>query len=192
MPKKIHLDEAVLRDLVENQELQQWKVAEILGVSVDLIHRTCKALGIKTQRTGPRSGPGHPEWKGGRRNVGGYIYVYLPDHPNATKQHGVLEHRLVMEQKLGRYLERHEIVHHLNNDTLDNRPENLAIYSDNTEHLRKTLKGQCPKWTPEGMERIQEGLKKRANQLRSGIGAPKRNPHTGRFETRRDTEVPQA
>ena len=58
-----------------------------------------------------------------------YITVYVPDHPFCTKQGTVLQHRLVMEQMVGRYLERYENVHHKNGDRTDNTPDNLELWS---------------------------------------------------------------
>ena len=67
-------------------------------------------------------------WKGGRYTKReGYIYVYQPEHPFNIKKY-VLEHRLVMEKHLGRYLKKGETVHHKNGIRDDNRIENLELW----------------------------------------------------------------
>lgn len=48
----------------------------------------------------------------------------------------VREHRYIMEQHLGRKLELWEHVHHINDDSSDNRLENLEVLS-NSDHQRK-------------------------------------------------------
>ncbi len=57
----------------------------------------------------------------------GYILVRKPEHPNAGRHGYVMEHRLVMEESLGRILTRKEIVHHKNGVKDDNRLENLEL-----------------------------------------------------------------
>ena len=68
-------------------------------------------------------------WKGGRQKKSeGYILVKAPNHPFTCKYKGyVLEHRLVMEKKIKRYLNPWEIIHHINGVRDDNRIENLQL-----------------------------------------------------------------
>jgi hypothetical protein len=139
----------------------QW-VADQLGCANQTIAKLCKKHGIRTQRTGPRAGPGHPEWKGGRAiDKDGYVIVFCPHHPHARKHtRYMFEHRLVMEQKLGRYLSPNEVVHHKNRNKQDNRPENLELFQSNAAHLKHELTGKCPNWTPEGKRRMLLGGKR--------------------------------
>jgi hypothetical protein len=53
------------------------------------------------------------------------------------------EHRLVMEQILGRPLTGNETVHHLNGDGLDNSPENLCVMPQWT-HAKLHSAGRVP------------------------------------------------
>lgn len=77
---------------------------------------------------------GH-RWNGGRVKVNGYIKLRksllpedLRDHPRMHKNGYILEHILVMEEKLGRRLLPGENVHHINGVRDDNRPENLELW----------------------------------------------------------------
>jgi len=78
-----------------------------------------------------RRGSLSPNWKGGRTtNQDGYVRVAAPEDYKGTVHNGyVHEHRMVMEQSLGRLLVRHETVHHKNGDRSDNRIENLELWS---------------------------------------------------------------
>ena len=65
---------------------------------------------------------------------GRYKAVLVPDHPDASAQGYMLEHRLVMEQKIGRRLRKGEVVHHVNGNGMDNRPDNLELFASPGKH----------------------------------------------------------
>lgn len=90
-------------------------------------------------------GGDNPNFNGGQyQDDKGYIRVLKPDHPYENRGY-IYMHRLVMEEKLKRYLEPWESVHHINEIKLDNRIENLFLTTP-SEHSslhrigkRKTL-----------------------------------------------------
>lgn len=95
----------VLRLYSEDLDVTVKEIADRYGISFVSIHNWRKEAGIP--RRGNASGPRNGFWKGGNR------------------QHR--EHRRVMEEIIGRRLESHETVHHINGNDKDNRPENLQL-----------------------------------------------------------------
>lgn len=88
---------------------------------------------------------------------GGYVRIYEPEHPNAFKSGRVLEHRWVMEQIVGRYLETDEHVHHIDHVRTNNDPDNLQLLSAR-EHWSITAKenGDAIRDAIEARQKLQE------------------------------------
>ena len=89
-----------------------------------------------------RIGEKAPNWKGGKnKNFDGYIYIYQPTHPYSGKFGYILEHRLVVEKQINRYLLPTETCHHLEAKD-DNRPHMLMAFINNSAHKRFENKGK--------------------------------------------------
>lgn len=69
-------------------------------------------------------------WRGGRTIHSGYVHVTLPNNGGTH-----LEHRLVMEQHIGRPLHPGEIVHHKDKNKQNNSIDNLQIVTA-SEHAK--------------------------------------------------------
>lgn len=119
------------------------KVADYYGVSKKLILNYLKRFDIpRFKRV-----PGKPKvkkidtyHKGYITTWNGYRKVKAPlNHPYKDNKGYIMEHRLVMEQSIGRYLEPYEEVHHINYIKTDNRIDNLLLVTK-TEHRQIHLK----------------------------------------------------
>ena len=143
------------------------RMCEVCGTPFRAIRskpvRTCsRVCGQAWRRSHPEAVPEgrRSQYLGGARHTRygtgktirrGYVLVFMPDHHSIrpeTKRKYVLEHRLVMEQVLGRPLRSTERVHHLNGDTQDNRPENLELWEiGHPPGQRVEEKPHCPTCT---------------------------------------------
>jgi len=117
-------------------------VCDAIFMSVRRDRRFCSRKCIST-------GENNGRWKGGKQKTShGYITIYSLHHPFASKNNWVLEHRLVMEKHLKRFLTPIEVVHHINGIKDDNRIENLRLFSSTSEHTKhhtkKGIKGVIP------------------------------------------------
>src|SRR5690349_6120293 len=133
--RKVDIGE--LSCLLDARRLTIEQIAAHFGVSIPSIVRRMRRHGLKSRR-----GHGSPLetnffWQGGtRRETEGYLLVKAPGHPYATKQGYVRKHRLVVEQRLGRYLLPTEVVHHKDGNPRNNDPANLEVFRTHAAHMR--------------------------------------------------------
>lgn len=97
---------------------------------VQYCSKACEGA-ARTKRPLDREHNGKPA----RLDPNGYVLLWEPQHPNKSMKGWQYEHRLVMEQALGRYLDSSEHVHHDHGVAKDdNRIENL-VAMDGTAHI---------------------------------------------------------
>jgi hypothetical protein len=133
------------------------EIAALVGLSPRYVRKVLLQKGLPRLGEGAQPGKRNHQYKTGRRiDLDGYVLVTAPpDHPFArsrTNRTGKIafEHRLVMEAKLGRYLQPEEVVDHIDGLTLHNHPDNLRLFASNADHLVATLAGRAPNLSAAG------------------------------------------
>jgi len=66
----------------------------------------------------------------------GYKHIFQPHHPRAMNNGYVPEQILVAEKLLNRFLNNKEVIHHINDNRLDNHPGNLYLFPNKSEHFK--------------------------------------------------------
>lgn len=115
------------------------EIGKRAGLARHMVSRRVRAAGrLSRSPSARRQGALNPAWRGGvSKDKRGYVRVWCPSSAvdrlaaivskSACRGRCKLEHRLVMEEHLGRALLPAEIVHHRNGDPQDNRLENLEL-----------------------------------------------------------------
>lgn len=67
-------------------------------------------------------------------NCNSYVAIYLPKHPKAMSNGLVYAHIIAAENKLERYLEKEECVHHIDGCKTNNELNNLMIFASIADH----------------------------------------------------------
>ena len=83
------------------------------------------------------TGKNHPRWKpdGCLVQSRGKVYrqISINNHPR-NKRGRVFEHILVAEKAMGKYLPKGAVVHHIDENGLNNAPGNLVVCQDDSYH----------------------------------------------------------
>ena len=64
-----------------------------------------------------------------------YKLIRKPEHLNACSNGQIKEHVYIMSEMLGRPLDGFEVVHHIDENPLNNHPDNLQLFVNQAAHV---------------------------------------------------------
>lgn len=122
---------AIRRWAPEEEDFIRANLHRPMAEVADHLGRLPSEVGAKCRRM---FGKGWRAARGYRLSNHGYVVSGF------TRRNGrgvaIFQHRAVMEEIIGRSLSAREIVHHINENKVDNRPENLYLCADVADHMR--------------------------------------------------------
>ena len=139
---KLYRNKEWLNKAYQKDQLTQQEIANLTNTTKTNIRNWMKKFNIP--RRNPQEarslesykkkmmGENNPFWGKGKngkgvRITGKYRYIYMPSRKKYSYNNYFLEHHMVAEKALGRYMKTGEIIHHINGNSLDNRNCNLLI-----------------------------------------------------------------
>ena len=128
----------VICEICEKTRIINWLTA------INKEEHICRSCSTTKSRTGKKASEQAKKnmskaqrKKGYRMQGNGYKGILIDDknHPRYKNTKGggyIMEHILILEKELGRFLNKNELVHHIDKNKLNNNINNLYIFSENT------------------------------------------------------------
>ncbi len=146
---RAEVDSQVIRTLYRKQGMTAAAVAKKLEVKDGVIYQRLREMGITRSNSEAHVGIRPANYRGwyietrsGYKMIGietSHKFACMGLKFSTGRMLYIREHRLVMAEHLGRSLGRHEVVHHINGDKLDNRIENLELIQGQARHQGHTV-----------------------------------------------------
>ncbi len=158
-------DPGLVITMIGNGHTANQIAAALGGINAETVRKFARKRGLTIERQIQLMGS-HPAWKGGLTlDRSGYVLQRVPidseygylvralakrgDKPTDPNGYAPV-HRITMHDMIGRKINNGEVVDHIDGDNQNNAPSNLRLFASNADHLRATLKGKRPNWTPQG------------------------------------------
>jgi hypothetical protein len=135
--ENVKKDKLKIIDLYVNKHYSMDKISQLYYCTSGTIFKYLRKWGVSKPNQAKSLSKRltkNPAWKAGQLFRGGYLFVKADNHPYKNNKGYVAKHRLVAEEKLGRYLKDKEVVHHLDNNKINNSIENIYVFNNCGEH----------------------------------------------------------